>query len=206
MRSAQKSLWRVVPVVAIVGLFIFASRAGGPGQAVSAEFSPITAAAAAQIKMYLRVDGIQGELTDDLHKGCMEVLDYEHEPTIWGDPHVTEGGSRDDGQACRLTVTRPVSKATPALFQQYCKQTPIATVTLELWREGGSTPQELMVYTHHECALNAIRNMKGLAQDGSPIEELVFTCTGMEWSYTEYDAGGKAKGEVHTQYTPGIGR
>ena len=206
MRSAQKSLWRVVPVVAIVGLFIFASRAGGPSQAVSAEFAPVTAAAAVQTKMYLRVEGVQGELTDDLHKGCMEVLDYEHEPTIWGDPHVTENAQRSNPPACFLTVTAPVSKATPALFQQYCKQTPIATVTLELWREGGAIPQKFMVYTHHECALNAIRNMKGLAADGSPVEELIFACTGMEWSYTEYDAGGKAKGEIHTQYTPGAGR
>jgi type VI secretion system secreted protein Hcp len=203
MKSARKSFGYVIPVVAIVGLFIFASRMGGPSHAVSA---PLAAAAASQIKMYLRVDGVQGELTDDLHKGCMEVQAYEHQPHIWGDPHVTEGGKADDLRACRLTVSRPVNKATPALLLQYCKQTPIPTVTLELWREGGAAAQKMMVYTHHDVALNAIRNMKGLAADDLPAEELTFVCSAMEWAYTEYDANGKPKGEISTQYTPGTGR
>lgn len=203
MDSAQKRFWHVLPIVAVVGLFIFASRAGGPNQAVSA---PMTIAAAPQIRMYLRVDGVQGELTDDLHKGCLEVQAYEHQPHIWGDPHVAEGGKTDDLRAFRLTVTRPVNKATPALLLQYCKQTPIPTVTLELWREGGSVPQKMMVYTHHECALNAIRNMKGLMADDPPTEELTFVCSAMEWTYTEYDAGGKPKGETRAQWDSRTGR
>jgi type VI secretion system secreted protein Hcp len=201
MRSARKPVWYVVPVLAIAGLAFFTAGVRGPEEAACA----LAAAAAPEIKMYLRVDGVPGELTDDLHKGGMEVQAYEHQPHIWGDPHVTEGGKADDLRACRLTVTRPVNKATPALLLQYCKQTPIATVTLELWREGGATPQKIMVYTHHDVALNAIRNMKGLA-DSSPTEELTFVCSSMEWSYTEYDANGKIKGETHMQYTPGTGR
>ena len=203
MDSAQKSLGRVLPVVAVVGLFIFVSRTGGPNQAVSA---PTTIAAAPQIKMYLRVDGVQGELTDDLHKGCLEVQAYEHQPHIWGDPHVTEGGKPDDLRAFRLTVSRPVNKATPALLLQYCKQNAIPTVTLELWREDGSAPQKMMVYTHHEVALNAIRNMKGLAADDPPTEELTFVCAAMEWAYTEYDVNGKPKPEIRTQWDSRTGK
>jgi type VI secretion system secreted protein Hcp len=202
MNSVPKPFRYGILVVTIAGLSLFAARAGGPDEAMSA---PLATAAADQIKMYLRVEGVQGELTDDLHKGCMEVQAYEHQPHIWGDPHVTEGGKADDLRACRLTVSHPVSKATPALLLQYCKQTPIPTVTLELWREGGALPQKTMVYTHHECALNAIRNMKSLTDD-APTEELTFVCSGMEWSYTEYDAGGKPKGEIMTQYTAVPGR
>ncbi len=197
MDSAQKSFWRVLLVVAIAGVFIFASREGGPNPAISA---PMTITPVPQIRMYLRVDGIQGELTDDLHKGFMEVQAYEHQPHIWGDPHVTEGGKSDDLRAFRLTVSRPVNKATPALALQYCKQTPIPTVTLELWREDGPAPQKMMVYTHHEVALNAIRNMKGLAADDPPTEELTFVCSAMEWAYTEYDGNGNPKPEVRTQW------
>jgi len=199
MKSAQQSLWHVVPIVAIVGLFIFASRTGGPSPAVSASLS---ATAAPEVKMYLRVDGVQGEFTDDLHKGCLEVLSYEQEATIWGDPHVSEGGSKN----FRLTVTRPVNKATPALYLQYCKQTAIPTVTLELWREGGATSQKMMVYTHHECALNAIRNMKSVAAGDPPTEELTFICTGTDWAYTEYDANGKLKAEIRTQWDGRTGK
>ena len=197
MDSAQRSFWRVLPVVAIMGLFIFASREGGPNPAVSA---PMAITPVPQVRMYLRVDGVQGELTDDPHKGCLEVQAYEHQPHIWGDPHVTEGGKPDDLRAFRLTVSRPVNKVTPALLLQYCQQTPIPTVTLELWREDGSVPQKTMVYTHHDCALNAIRNMKGLAADDSPTEELTFVCSAMEWAWTEHDENGTAKPEVRTQW------
>jgi type VI secretion system secreted protein Hcp len=202
MDSARKSVCYVVPVLVVAGLAFLTLGARGLGDVAPA----IAATAAPQIKMYLRVDGVQGELTDDLHKGYMEVLSYEQEPHIWGDPHVTEGGKPDDLRALSLTVTRPVNKATPALYLQYCKQTPIPTVTLELWREGGPVPQKMMVYTHHECALNAIRNMKGLAADGSPTEDLTFVCFGMEWAYTEYDANGKPKGEIRTQWDSRTGR
>jgi type VI secretion system secreted protein Hcp len=192
MRFAQGSFWCVTVIVAIVGLGMFASHAGGPERAVSAPVS----AAATEIKTYLRVDGIEGECTGDLHKGCMEVLAYEtiH---IWGDPHMTEGSTGNDLGTQSLTVTRNVNKATPVLASYCCQQTRIPTVTLEVWREGGPTAQKLMVYTHHECALNAIRNMKGLADEG-PIEELTFTAAAAEWSYTEYDASGKSKGEVRS--------
>lgn len=203
MNSAQKPIWRVLPIAAIAALFIFASRVGGPNPTVSA---PMTITAVPQIKMYLRVDGVPGEITDDLHKGCLEVQAYEHQPHIWGDPHVTEGGKPDDLRAFRLMVSRPVNKATPALLLQYCKQTPIPTVTLELWREDGSAPQKMMVYTHHEVALNAIRNMKGLAADEPPTEELTFVCAAMEWAYTEYDANGKPKGETRTQWDSRTGK
>lgn len=197
MKSAMRSLGRVLIVMVIVSLVVFVSRAGGPSQALSASF---TAEAAPQIKMYLRVDGIGGELTDDLHKGCLEVRTYEHVPYIWGDPHITEGGKEDDLRAGRLTVTKPVGSATPALLLQYCKQTPIRTVTLELWREGGPVPQKVMVYTHHDCAMNAIRNMKSAAADDPPLEELNFVFSRTEWVHTEYDANGKPKGETRAQW------
>ncbi len=132
-----------------------------------------------------------------MHKGCLAVQTYE-QGHLWGDPHVTEGGTADDLRTIQLTVTRPADKVTPLLYERCCKRTPIKTVILELWREGGAASQKMMVYTHHECALNAIRNMKSLTADG-PTEELTFTSAGAEWTYTEYDASGKVKGETHTQ-------
>ena len=205
MRAIEKFLWSVVPLLIVVLLAYFTVRSR-PQQAASAPVMPAVpvTSAAAEIRMYLRIEGVEGEGTDDSHKGCLEVQTYE-QGHIWGDPHVTEGGTTDDLRTIRLTVTRPVDKVTPLLYERCCKQTPIRTVTLELWREGGAASQKLMVYTHHECALNAIRNMKGLTADG-PTEELTFTSAGAEWTYLEYDASGKVKGETHTQWDGLLGK
>jgi type VI secretion system secreted protein Hcp len=190
MRPASSSFWQITAILAVLGLGIFVVDSVGPQRAASAP----TAAAATELKMYLRIEGIEGECTGDLHKGCMEVLAYDtiH---IWGDPHVTEGGT---GNELGLTVTRNIDKATPLLFDYCCRRTVIPTVTLELWREGGAVSQKVMVYTHHDSCMSAIRNVRSLAAADTPMEELTFTSATAEWSYTEYDASGKPKGDIRS--------
>lgn len=58
---------------------------------------------------------------------------------------------------------------------------------------AAAAPQELMVYTGHDTLMPAIRNTENLTADG-PTEEMTFTCSSMEWTYTDYDASGKAQG------------
>jgi len=193
VRGLQKFLWSVVPAV-IVFVFIFlALRAGGPSEAVSA----VAASGTSELRMYLRIDGIEGECTDDLHKGWLKVQTYEQEH-IWGALHATEGGTDHGLRHVRLVVTRRKDKLTPVLQAHCGPQKPIPTVTLEVWREGGGVSQKVMVYTHHECAIDAVRNVKSLTTGGS-AEELTFTCASAEWSWMECDASGKPKGETHTQ-------
>ncbi len=191
MSPVQKSAPYVVAVAAVIGSF-FAAQASGPEDALST-------AAAPQVKTYLRVEGVEGECTDPLHKGCMEVLSYEQGVDVWGDPHVSEGGPGNDFRTLSLTVTRPLSKHTPSLFLKCCQQTRIGNISLEVWREGGPTPQKLMVYTGHDTLMPIIRNMRSLTADG-PTEELTFVCGSLERTYTDYDASGQSKGEVHTQW------
>jgi type VI secretion system secreted protein Hcp len=181
VRAVQRILWSVIPLVIVVALILLAGRAEGPQQAVSAP----AAGAAAEIRLYLRIDGLEGECTDDLHKGCLEVQSFE-QAHIWGDPHVTEGGAADGLHSQQLTVTRPADKLTPVLYARCCERRPIRTVTLEVWREGGGVSEKVMVYTHHDCALSAIRNMKSLMA-GGPLEELTFTCAEAQWSWAEND-------------------
>lgn len=202
MKSAQKSVWLVAAVLVLAGLAsLTAGIRAGDGAAPA-----LRAAAAPQIRMYLWVEGIPGEIPDGPHQGWMEVQAYEHEPNLWQDPDMTKGGPTGDLQAFRLTVTRSVGAATPALLLSYCRQTLIPKVTLEVWREGGDTPQKVMVYTGHDAAMNAIRNLKSLTADGTPTEELTFLCSAMEWAYMEYDASGKPMGEIRTQWDSRTGR
>jgi type VI secretion system secreted protein Hcp len=169
----------VIPLVIVVALIFLAGRAEEPQQAVSAPMP----GGPAEVRLYLRIDGLEGECTDDLHKGCLKIQSFE-QAHIWGDPHVTEGGSGHELRTAQLTVTRLADKLTPTLHAQYRAHKPIGTVTLEVWREGGGVSEKMMVYTHHDCAINAIRNMKSLLANG-PTEELTFTSASAEWSWTE---------------------
>jgi type VI secretion system secreted protein Hcp len=169
----------VIPVVIVVALIFLAGRAEEPQQAVSA---PVPAGPT-EVRLYLRLDGLEGECTDDLHKGCLEIQSFEQSP-VPDDSRVKQGGAGERLRTPQLTVTRLADKLTPTLYAQYRAHKPLGTVTLEVWREGGGVSEKMMVYTHHDCTLNAIRNMKSLMANG-PIEELTFTCASADWSWTD---------------------
>jgi type VI secretion system secreted protein Hcp len=185
VRAVERILWSVIPVLIVVALIFLAGRAEGPQQAVSAPM-PV---GPTDIRLYLRIDGIDGECTDDLHKGCLGIQSFE-QGDIASDPRVTQAGSGEKPRTMRLTVTRLADKLTPTLYDRFVTHKPIGTATLEVWREGSGVSEKVMVYTHHDCVLNAIRNMKDLMANG-PVEELTFTCARAEWSWTEGDPGAK---------------
>jgi type VI secretion system Hcp family effector len=200
VRAVERILWGVVPVVIVVALIFLAGRAEGPQEAVSA---PVKAGPP-ETRMYLRLEGLEGGCTEDLHKGCLEVQSYE-QSHVWGDPRATAGGSTDTRRTVRLTVTRLADKLTPVLYARSCARRPIPTITLEVWREGSGLSEKMMVYTHRDGTISAIRNVKGQLANG-PTEELTFTCASAEWSWTGYGGSGKAQGETRTQSDGLIGR
>jgi len=188
----QRPLLYALPAVAILIIALVASYLGGPSPAMSAP----TEGGWPQIKLYLRVDGIEGECTGELHKGCMEVLMYQQAVDVWADPHVCEGGSVNERRGFELTVTRPVNKVSPLLFAHCCQEVRIPRIVLELWYEG-ATSQKVMTYTGNDCTISVIRNTKALTADGVPTEELTFACASMEWTCPDYDTAGQSVGEVH---------
>jgi type VI secretion system Hcp family effector len=179
VRAVERILWAIIPLVIVVALILLAGRAEGPQPAVSA---PVPVAPA-EVRMYLRLEGVEGECTSGLHKGCLEVQSFDQGHT-WGDPRATQGGAGEERRTARLTVTRRADKLTPVLYAQSCARKPLRTVTLEVWREGGGVSEKMMVYTHHDCMLSAIRNRKDPMANG-PTEELTFTCANAEWSWAE---------------------
>jgi type VI protein secretion system component Hcp len=179
VRAVMRILWAVIPVLIVVALIVLAGRAEGPQTAVSA---PVPVAPA-QVRMYLRLEGIEGPCTSDLHKGCLEVRSFEQGYT-WDDSHAAWGRAGGGRRTVQLTVTRLADKLTPVLYAQSCAHKPLPTVTLEVWREGGNVAEKTMVYTHHDCVLSAIRAREGPGANG-PTEELTFTCASAEWSWAE---------------------
>jgi type VI secretion system Hcp family effector len=192
MKTVQRPLWYALPVAVIVGIALLAAYMGGPRRAMSAP----TEGGWPEIRMYLWVEGIEGECEDALHKGYMEVLSYQHEIDVLRDANAA--GTHDEPRLFQLTVTRPVNKVSPLLFAHCCQEVRIPTVTLELWYEG-AVSQKVMTYTGHDAVMASIRNLKSATADSVPTEEMTFVCAAMEWNCTDYDAAGRSQGEIHAQ-------
>lgn len=88
---------------------------------------------------FLKIDGIEGESTDDKHKGWIEVLSYN-----WGVAQQASstasssgGGSTQRADFQDLSIVKLLDSSDPKLFHACAKGEHIKEVKLELCRAGG---------------------------------------------------------------------
>lgn len=93
------------------------------------------------VDMYLKLDGIKGESTDDKHKGEIEVLSWSWGASQTGTMHQGTGGGAGKANIQDITVTKFIDRSTPLLLQQCIKGAHIKEVLLTV-RKAGDNPLE----------------------------------------------------------------
>ncbi len=148
---------------------------------------------------FLKIDGVDGESTDDKHKDWIELLSYSHGVSQISSGAASSGGGRS-AQRCDhadFSVVHTLDKASPKLALYCCNGTHIKEVTVELCRAAGDK-QKYMEYKMSEVIVAAAR--PGGSSGGGealPLEEVSFNYGKIEWTYTETDhKTGKPKGDI----------
>jgi type VI secretion system secreted protein Hcp len=147
---------------------------------------------------FLKIEGIDGESSDDKHASQVEVLSYSH--------HVAQQGgastSRVQGQTGAradlgdLSVVKVIDKASPNLFKYCVAGTHIPTVVLELCAAAGDK-HTYMKYTLSDCVVSSVRPGGSSGCDGvRPLEEVAFRYAKIELEYTPFDNKGKPQAAV----------
>ncbi len=150
---------------------------------------------------FLKLEGIDGECTDEKHEKWIEVLSYSHGVSQPASGSISSGGSlsaeRCDHQD--FSVVKTLDKASPKLSLFCCNGKHIDTVTIELCRAGGDK-QKYMEYKMSGVIVSSVRP-GGSSQGGEslPLEEVSFNYGKIEWTYTE-TAEGKIGGNVETHW------
>jgi len=151
-------------------------------------------------EMYVHVSGIEGESTDDAHQHWIDVLSYSHGVSRPSGGSLSSGASRSTERSEHedFTITKALDKSSPKLALYCCDGSHIAEVTLEVCRSSGEK-QEFMVYTMTDVIVSAV-SVSGSVESGNarPVEEVSFNYGKIEWTYTEFDSTGKAKGTVES--------
>ena len=153
---------------------------------------------------FLKIDGIDGESTDDKHKKWVEILSYS---TGVSQP---SGGSRSSGGAATgqradfhdLSVVKTLDKTSPKLVLACAKGDHIKTVTLELCRATGNK-EKYMEYKLEDVIVTSVRP-GGSSQGGEPLplEEVSFNYGKITFNYVETDhKTGKAGGTVSSNWS-----
>ncbi|MBC2713416.1 MAG: type VI secretion system tube protein Hcp [Desulfosarcina sp.] len=153
--------------------------------------------------VFMKMEGIDGECTDDKHADWVEILSFSHAVTQSGSGSVSSGGSRT-AERCDhsdFSIVKSMDKASPKLALYCSNGEHIPTVLMELCRAGGDK-NVYMKYTLEDAVVTSY-SPGGSAQGGEalPMEEVSFAYGKIKWTYTETDhATGKPKGNVEAHW------
>jgi len=148
---------------------------------------------------FLKIDGIDGESTDDKHSKWIEILSFSHGVSQ------PSAGSRSSGGAATgqrsdhsdFSVVKTLDKASPLLNLHCCDGKHLKEVKLELCRATGDKAK-YMEYKMDDVIISGVRP-GGSSQGGEPLplEEVSFNYGKITWTYVETDhKTGKSGGNV----------
>jgi len=152
---------------------------------------------------FLKLDGIDGESTDDHHKAWIELLSYSHGVSQPSSGSRSSGGARS-AERCDhsdFSVVKTMDKASPKLNLFCCNGKHIKEVKVTLCRATGDK-EKYMEYLMTDVIVSSVRP-GGSAQGGEtlPLEEVTFNYGKMTWNYIETDhKTGKPGGNVETHW------
>jgi len=139
--------------------------------------------ASANQDIFLRIDGIPGELTDDAYADWIEVITYSH---AIANPSALAGGSSGSSYHADFTVVKAIDKASPKLAVAVCDGTHIQEIVVEVCRAGGDK-LKIMEYKMGNVTVSSVRTV-GYVEGISPLplEEVTFKYNWIEWTYTKH--------------------
>lgn len=148
---------------------------------------------------FLKIEGIDGESTDDKHKDWIEILSYN-----WGCSQQASASQSTSGGATTqradfadFSIVKTMDKATPKLFLECAKGTHIPSVTLELCRAGGDK-LKFMEYKMTNVIISSVNvGGAGGAGGGDSTESVTFNYGKIEQNYIQQKrADGTGGGNV----------
>lgn len=149
---------------------------------------------------FLKLDGIDGESTDDRHKGEIEIQSFS-----WG---VSNSGSFSSGGGGAgkasfqdMHFTRRLDKASPALALACATGQPIRSAVL-VCRKSGSDGQPVEYYkiTLTDILVSSVATGGSSGGGDLPTESISLNFTKIEWEYLPTDASGLPGEPVRTEY------
>jgi type VI secretion system secreted protein Hcp len=163
--------------------------------------------------MYLQLDGIKGESTDDKHKDWIEVLSFDHSmlQPVSSTKSTAGGASTGRAQHGDFSITKFVDLSSPKLYEALSNGKHLSKAKLEVCRAGGSqvkfmeiTLEQVMISQVHLNSPTNGKVTKGSAGgdfDILPTENVSLNYGKIEWVYTQQKrADGSGGGNVNAKY------
>ena len=150
------------------------------------------------VDMFLKIEGIDGESTDDKHKKEVEVLSFHWGITQQRSASASSAGSLSSQRADfqDFSIVKAIDLASPKLALACADGTHLKSVRLEICRSGGDK-QPYMEYKFTDVIITGFKSGGSGHGEVLPLEEVAFGYGKAEWAYTQTKVeGGKGSGKV----------
>ncbi len=108
------------------------------------------------VDMFLEIEGVEGESSDDSKKGAIDVLAFSWGMSQAGTLHVSTGGGAGKVNVQDLSVTKWVDKASTDLMLHCCNGEHYSSAILTVRKAGGDNPLEYLVITMEDVMVTAV--------------------------------------------------
>jgi type VI secretion system secreted protein Hcp len=141
----------------------------------------------AAVDYFLKLDGIDGESTDDKHAGEIEVLSWS-----WSEAHSGPGPGAGGGGAGKVQMqdfhfTARVSRASPKLLVACASGQHVQKARLTC-RTAGKAPQEFLKITFSDILISSFQT--GGSSDVVPLDQVSLAYGKIDVEYREQKANG----------------
>lgn len=153
----------------------------------------------AQVDYFLKIDGIEGESTDDKHKAEIDVLSWSWGETQSG-THVGGGG----GGAGKVSMqdfhfVMGYNKASPKLFLSCATGQHIKKAVLTC-RKAGGTQEEYLKVTFSDLLVSSYQTGGSAHGDVVPTDQISLNYSKIEWEYKPQTEKGGLGGPIKSGY------
>jgi type VI secretion system secreted protein Hcp len=153
----------------------------------------------AQTDYFLKIDGVDGESTDDKHKNEIDVMSFSWGATNSGS--AGQGGGQGSGKVAPqdFSFTKRDDKSSPVLYIGCATGQHYKSAVL-VCRKAGGGQQEFLKITMSDVLVSSFNSSGSGGDDLVPVNQISLNYGKLEYSYKEQKADGSLGGEVKQQY------
>ena len=192
IRKILTVLSAVALVTSIAGMASLSSTSS------SVEFAP--SAHAAAVDYFLKIEGVEGESTDDRHKGEIQIESFS-----WGasQPGIGQMGSGGGGGAGKVSVhdisiTKSVDKASPVLMVSSATGVHFPRAVLTVRKSGDNNQAEYFKVTLSDVLISSYQ--VGGDQGSLPADTFSLNFSKIEFEYLPQNPDGSLGAPVKAGY------
>jgi type VI secretion system secreted protein Hcp len=152
-----------------------------------------------QSDFFLKIDGIEGESTDDKHKGELEIQSWSWGATNQGTFGAGGGGGAGKADFSDITISKYADKSTPKLLKAVATGQHIKNMVL-VCRKAGGQQQEYLKLTLEDVLISSYHSSAAGGSSPVPNESIGLNYAKITYEYKPQKSDGSLEGSITIAY------